>query len=118
MLLKLLIATQLFFGIGSGHYAQDAVLVCEKTELLYSDISKNNQSVYYFDEQITEIACFPISNQVLWKSLMSNYFSQILEKLKRQRLDYISYSALLRDIFLPIKNYSEKEYPRFFSYIS
>lgn len=109
ILLKLLIATQLMFGLGTRHKAQDVVMACEKTEFLFSDISKNNQFIFYFEAQITEQACFSISNQVLWKSLLSNYNIQILEKLKRQRLEYISFSTLLSDIFLPIKNNLEKE---------
>jgi hypothetical protein len=114
----LLISVQLIFSIGTGYYVQDAVMAREKTELLYSDISKNNQFVFYFDEQITEQPCFSIANQVLWKSFLSNYNIQILEKLKRLRLNYISYSVLLREIFIPIKKYSEKESLQYISFIS
>ncbi len=63
ILLKLLIATQLMFGLGTRHKAQDVVMACEKTEFLFSDISKNNQFIFYFEAQITEQACFSISNQ-------------------------------------------------------
>ena len=40
--IKLLVAIQLLFGIGSGYCAENAIISLEKTELFWSVRSENN----------------------------------------------------------------------------
>lgn len=82
--IKLLVAIQLLFGIGSGYYVENAIISLEKTELFWSVRSENNlYKLQLFGKNVIQsIVSSP--NNISWNTVLKIYEGKIVETLKQQ----------------------------------
>ena len=101
--IKLLVAIQLLFGIGSGYYAENAIVSREKTEIIWSARSENNlYKLQLFGKNVIQsIVSSP--NNISWNTVLKIYEGKIVETLKQQKLLYLSQIPLLQAIFNTLK---------------
>ena len=131
--IKLLVAIQLLFGIGSGYYAENAIVSREKTEIIWSARSENNlyklqlfgknvipwsffmrdDIVSYTNNVIQSIVSSP--NNISWNTVLKIYEGKIVETLKQQKLLYLSQIPLLQAIFMTIKYSTDIDFHSFLS---
>jgi hypothetical protein len=101
--IKLLVAIQLLFGIGSGYYAENAIISREKTELFWSVRSeKTLYKLQLFGKNVNQ-SIVSSTNNISWNTVLKIYEGKIVETLKQQKLLYLSQIPLLQAIFNTIK---------------
>ena len=113
--IKLLVAIQLLFGIGSGYYAENAIVSREKTEIIWSARSENNlYKLQLFGKNVIQsIVSSP--NNISWSTVLKIYEGKIVETLKQQKLLYLSQIPLLQAIFMTIKYSTDIDFHSFLS---
>lgn len=113
--IKLLVAIQLLFGIGSGYYVENAIISLEKTELFWSVRSENNlYKLQLFGKNVIQsIVSSP--NNISWNTVLKIYEGKIVETLKQQKLLYLSQIPLLQAIFMTIKYSTDIDFHSFLS---
>ena len=113
--IKLLVAIQLLFGIGSGYYAENAIVSREKTEIIWSARSENNlYKLQLFGKNVIQsIVSSP--NNISWSTVLKIYEGKIVETLKQQKLLYLSQIPLLQKIFTTIKYSTDIDFHSFLS---
>ncbi|MBP6235900.1 MAG: hypothetical protein KA270_04060 [Saprospiraceae bacterium] len=113
--IKLLVAIQLLFGIGSGYYAENAIVSREKTEIIWSARSENNlYKLQLFGKNVIQsIVSSP--NNISWNTVLKIYEGKIVETLKQQKLLYLSQIPLLQKIFTTIKYSTDIDFHSFLS---
>ena len=113
--IKLLVAIQLLFGIGSGYYAENAIVSREKTEIIWSARSENNlYKLQLFGKNVTQLIVSN-PNNISWNIILIIYEGKIVETLKQQRLHYLSQIPLLQAIFNTIKYSTDIDFHSFLS---
>ena len=115
--IKLLVAIQLLFGIGSGYYAENAIVSREKTEIIWSARSENNlYKLQLFGKNVIQsIESSP--NSISWNIVLKIYEGKIVETLKQQRLHYLSQIPLLQAIFMTTKYSTDIDFHSFLSLV-
>ncbi len=117
MQIKLLVAIQLLFGVGSGYYAENVIVSREKSELFWSIRSENNlYKLQLFGKNVIQsIESSP--NSISWNIVLKIYEGKIVETLKQQRLHYLSQIPLLQAIFMTIKYSTDIDFHSFLSLV-
>lgn len=115
--IKLLVAIQLLFGVGSGYYAENVIVSREKSELFWSIRSENNlYKLQLFGKNVIQsIESSP--NSISWNIVLKIYEGKIVETLKQQRLHYLSQIPLLQAIFMTIKYSTDIDFHSFLSLV-
>ena len=113
--IKLLVAIQLLFGIGSGYYAENAIVSREKTEIIWSARSENNlYKLQLFGKNVTQLIVSN-PNNISWNTVLKIYEGKIVESLKQQKLRYLSQIPFLQAIFMTIKYSTDIDFHSFLS---
>ena len=113
--IKLLVAIQLLFGIGSGYYAENAIVSREKTEIIWSARSENNlYKLQLFGKNVIQLIVSN-PNNISWNIILIIYEGKIVETLKQQKLRYLSQIPFLQAIFMTIKYSTDIDFHSFLS---